>query len=1022
MSTVVYQRQCAESPLGNGSDRQSVPPSRRRRTAIRHMSWHPCSVIAIAISCLVSTAFGATPNKRQIVSLDGPKWLIAIDSENVGRESGWHSHSPENAKEVKVPCVIQEHFPTYRGVTWYWTKTSFPSNRNTNGRSLLRFWSVGYKADVWLNGVFLGQHEGGDTPFVLDATHAIKPDSENLIAVRVVDPAEEGTDGFVRSQIPGGNVFVHGGILDSVELLFLPSVYVRDVYVKPDPSTGVIVVQATVNNCSSRTAQANFQFALTPIESVQTQVAKSLPPGESTVAVELVATDPHLWSLNDPFLYTVAVSLSDEETESDDEVSVRCGFRDFRIKDGYFQLNGRRLLLRAAHTGQQDPVGLHIPTSNPDGPIEDLRMMKEMGFNAIRFLQMLGRRSQLEWADENGFLILEEPRGGWLLDYVPEEYERRRDNVIREMILRDRNHPSVVMWGLLNESPWGLELNHPIFAHAKGALKLVRELDDTRLVLLSSGRWDCDPSVGSVANPGSWEWQCLLGKEHPDASPIVPYCQPGGRWPAPPATPIAGFVGDQMGDVHIYPRVPHTAAVVKFLQHVGCDGNHTFVSEYGVSSAFDLVRTWELYEACQSSHLKPAQDIKKRLDLFLDDWDRWEMSKCFGHPRDFFRACLIGNAQQRLVGLNALRSNPNIIGISQTATVDTLNAGEGMVTLFREEKPGLAPAIADGLAPLRWCLFVEPLNVYRGSTLSVDIHIANEDALPVGRHGARVEIVNSSESVVFSKDVEVTVEDNVLSPLAWKVFANQIEAAWPAGKYRLRASFAEGRPSAAGEVEFFVADATDLPEIKSVVTTWNSDEKLEHWLMKHGVEVDSYSHGRHEAERQIIVAADKPAEPGGVAAFNELLKRIENGATVIFLDPGIFADGADPVAMVPLQSKGTPANELDTSCVYPKDVWAKNHPIFNGMPAGGLLDPVYYREIFTNRLWQNQDMPNEAVAGAIATSSGYYSGLQLAVYERGKGKFIINMFHVVENLDKDPSADRLLLNMINYMASLQDYH
>src|SRR6202012_2550511 len=111
----------------------------------------------------------------------------------------------------------------------------------------------------------------------------------------------------------------------------------------------------------------------------------------------------------------------------------------------------------------------------------------------------LGRSDQLAFCDEIGLLVYEEPASAWLLGDSP-QMAGRFDRSLREMLLRARNHPSVVIWGLLNETREGA-----VFRHAVGSLATVRSLDETRLVLLSSGRWGGDLSIGSVAQPGQHE-------------------------------------------------------------------------------------------------------------------------------------------------------------------------------------------------------------------------------------------------------------------------------------------------------------------------------------------------------------------------------------------------------------------------------------------------------------------------------------------------------------------------------------
>jgi hypothetical protein len=117
---------------------------------------------------------------------------------------------------------------------------------------------------------------------------------------------------------------------------------------------------------------------------------------------------------------------------------------------------------------------------------------------------------------------------------------------------------------------------------------------------------------------------------------------------------------------------------------------------------------------------------------------------------------------------------------------------------------------------------------------------------------------------------------------------------------------------------------------------------------------------------------------------------------------------------VPLARKGSVVGL--PSWLYHKDEWTKNHPVFEGLPAGGLMDYTFYREIIPDAAWVGQDPPAEVVAGAINTSIDYSAGLLVSVHSLGAGRFILNTLHVRENLGQNPAADRLLMNMLRYAA------
>jgi hypothetical protein len=939
------------------------------------------------------------------MSLDG-EWLLATDPQNVGCEQKWYAGPGAGAKPTRVPWIIQDAFPGYHGVAWYWRDFTAPADPRAQARYLLRFWAVDYKADVWLNGVNVGGHEGGETPFVLDVTGVIEPGARNRLAVRVLNPTDEPIDGIVLRETPhrnkvvlfsAGRSYNQGGIVDSVELLVAPAVRIEDLFAGPDPKSGIIRIQANVRNAASKPSPGVIEFAVAPAASGETLTAarfmRELPAGDTLVEAQLQVENPSLWDLNSPYLYRVTARVWAQDSDSFDERSVRCGFRDFRCQDGYFRLNGRRLFLRGSHTGNSSPIGLQLP-HDPDLFRRDLLNVKAMGFNMIRFIAGMAVRYQLDLCDEIGLMVYEESYAAWLLADSPNMAERF-DRSVAEMVRRDRNHASVVIWGLLNETEDG-----PVFRHAVGMLPLIRSLDDTRMVMLSSGRWDAQLSIGSLSNPGSAVWEHLLGDERPQAAP-APASAPDGYCP-------------RVGDAHDYPRVPHLADTIHSLRNLGHGTKPVFLSEYGIGSAVDLWRVVRHYERLGVESVEDAQFYREKLDSFLADWQRWRMAETFGRPQDYFAETLRKMAGQRLLGLNAIRANPNLAGYSLTGTVDQGMTGEGLTTTFRELKPGTVDALFDGFAPLRWCLFVEPVNVYRGTPLLLEAVIANEDVLPPGDYPARLLVLGPEAVPVLERALTVTIPPRGAepeAPMALPVFAENVVIDAPTGKYRFVATFERGAAAAGGEAEFYLTDPAGMPPVETEVVLWGEDSGLAEWLADHGIRTRRFDSGV-SAGREVILVSDSPAAPGGAEAFRELARRIARGSAAVFLSPDVFKRGDEPTAWLPLANKGCLANMR--SWVYLKDEWAKRHPIFDGLPSAGMMDYTFYREIIPDAAWSGQDAPAEAVAGAINAAQDYSSGLLVAVHDLGLGRFILNTLHIRENLGKHPAAERLLRNMLRY--------
>src|SRR5439155_24672076 len=305
----------------------------------------------------------------------------------------------------------------------------------------------------------LGGHEGGETPFVLDATDAVKPGGSNRLAVRVLNPGDQPINGFRLNETPHRNKMVHyvngngydiGGIIESVELLMAPAVRIENLYVRPDWKTGKIRIQANVRNTLLEPTGGQVQFSVAPALSGETLVTgaleRDLRPGDTRVAVELQLRGYRLWDLNDPCLYRVTAQVKTEGAEGFDETSLRCGFRDFRVVNGYFRLNGKRIFLRSTHTGNHCPISQVIPPrQTPDLLRRDLLYAKVSGFNTVRFISGVSHPYQLDLCDEIGLMVYEESYAAWLLADSPKMKERY-DLSVREMVLRDRNHPSLTIW------------------------------------------------------------------------------------------------------------------------------------------------------------------------------------------------------------------------------------------------------------------------------------------------------------------------------------------------------------------------------------------------------------------------------------------------------------------------------------------------------------------------------------------------------------------------------------------------
>lgn len=947
---------------------------------------------------------------RQTLALDGEGWLLGCDPKNEGRDQAWWKQPTAEAQTVFVPSIIQETFPGYHGVVWYWRNFDAPKHPTAEGRYLLCFGAVDYIADVYVNGAHVGSHEGGETPFTLDVTEAVKPGGANQLAVRVLNPGADRIDGVTLDETPHrnkrptlvvGSTIDYGGIIEPVSLLLVPPTRISDVFVRADWKSGQCRIQATVQNTAKTAVKARIEFSAGPADSAAacaaTAIEQTLAPGESVLEGHLQVPAHHLWQLDDPCLYNLRARLI-PEAGAPDEDAVRFGFRELRVDNGFFHLNGKRIFLKSSHTGNHCPVGQIIPPRQaPDLLRKDLLYMKSSGFNTIRFIAGIAHPWQLDLCDEIGLMAYEETLAGWCLADSP-DMARRFDLSIRETLLRDRNHPSLTLVGFLNETPDG-----PIFRHAVDALALARSVDDTRLILLGSGRWDGRFNIGSLSNPGSSQWECQWGVEDPtyDASK-------GAKW-----GPFGGYMVGA-GDAHVYPGTPHTPEIERGIRELGKDSKPIFLSEYGIGSLMNAVR--ELHHCEQAglkANLEDVAFLQNTVDKFTADWQRFGMNEVYPFPEDLLHESQRLHARQRTLGFNLIRSNPRICGYNLTGLLDHGFTGEGLWSFWREWKPGIMDALQDGWAPLRWCLFAAPMHGYLGRPIRLDAVLANEDVLAPGEYAVTLR-VNGPSGIVWEKKTSITLAPGEGS-LAIPVASEEVLIEGPEGEYTLAANLEKGGAPLGGRLTFHLSKPSGAPTVNAPCLAWGVPEPVLTWLQAHGVACAPMD-GAPEDARQVILVGEGQDD---LAQRVALMKRVARGGTALFLTPQGLKRGDNAVGWLPLKNKGRGYDFSDW--LYHKECVAKTHPIFEGLNGKGLMDWDYYGPVIPHFIIEGADLPDETAAVAFALChsappAGYASGILNGWYRFGAGWVMINSLAVLDNIDKHPAADRLLLNMISRAA------
>ncbi|MBA2718665.1 MAG: hypothetical protein H0U52_05365 [Chloroflexi bacterium] len=372
--------------------------------------------------------------------------------------------------------------------------------------AVVRFGAVSDRAEVWLNGVRLGAHEGGYTPFELAAGGAARAGTNELV-VRVSNTAgaisrypasddaslaalDASADGAGIREIPIGKQTWYSslsGIWQSVTLECRAPMALRDVSVTADVGAGRVTV--AWSRTSGDVNADSLELRLRVVDADGATVGAGLvadPPLSSVVVLDV--SDPRPWELDDPYLYRFECELLQAGTVID-RVDGRFGMREIGIADGNVTLNGRPRYIRGALDQDVYDGTIWVPPSR--AAIETtLRKAKAMGFNLVRCHIKVPDPTYFDVADEIGLLVWAElPSWNRLTDASRERARR----TLAEMVEQLRHHPSIAIWTIVNED-WGTDLVHSPEDRAwvRATYDWLKALDPTRLVVDNSACWTRD--------------------------------------------------------------------------------------------------------------------------------------------------------------------------------------------------------------------------------------------------------------------------------------------------------------------------------------------------------------------------------------------------------------------------------------------------------------------------------------------------------------------------------------------------
>lgn len=390
--------------------------------------------------------------RAEWINLNGP-WTYTFDFAGSGVERGYNLSEGFDSR-ITVPFCPESklsgvEYKDFINCMWYQRKVEVPSSW-TGRKVLIHFGGVDYYCVLYVNGEVAGRHWGGTSSFEIDITRYAKPGQTANLVLLVKDDRRSGLQPSGKQcydyNSSGCSYTRTTGIWQTVWLEGVDPCGLKGVYVKPDLDRSSFVFEPSFYGL-----QKDQSFSVRILDGgkvVASAVAKASTPMTVTVPVKKVRT----WSPADPFLYDIQYEVLDKDGKVIDAVNAYAGMRKVHIEGNRLYLNNEPVYLRFVLDQGFYPDG--IWTAPSDAELKaDIERSMNVGFNGARLHQKVFEERFHYWADRLGYLTWGES-SSWGLDVNNELAARNFISEWSEIVVRDRNHPSIIAWTPFNET-WG---------------------------------------------------------------------------------------------------------------------------------------------------------------------------------------------------------------------------------------------------------------------------------------------------------------------------------------------------------------------------------------------------------------------------------------------------------------------------------------------------------------------------------------------------------------------------------------
>ncbi len=964
----------------------------------------------LALMLLVSTVACAQKNKNTI-SLNGT-WNIVFDDVNEGVEKKWYLNeefSKLQSKAIQVPSCWEEIEENYEGVGFYTRKFNIPVN--WEGKIVeIDFDAVNYYSEVWVNEKVVGFHEGGYTPFSFRVDKLLKFGEENTIMVRVVSPiilTDKRIDGMGRQEVPMWRGAITGGIWQGVKLSAKGHTHLADAFIEPDIASNEAVFNLTINNAdaypATKQVEVNIKDASGKVVTSKKESIEALP-GKNELSWSLKIDDAKYWSVDDPYLYKAQIKIMDDKNIEDKWVH-RFGMREFSVKDDVFILNGAPLYLKATFFEGLYPVKLAYPDSR-EMAIKEITLAKEAGFNMIRPWRKPAPPMWLDLCDSLGILTV----GSLVTECMLRPISTPRlshmvENELRETILNNRNRTCIVQWELFNE------INRPILAQMLNSMSvLARELDPTRMILDESGGW------GEGANiylPYERTPKKFNDIHHYSGSQV---CEE--EFDGYLATAKTKEEKKQLGLV----------AVKSYGKHV-VPGMMTYLSEVGYGSTPDLTNNNKEFKKKGNPLVAPTLYHNELNDGYLTALKKAGFDKIYPDVQDLYleEQKIHGMANKRM--LEAIRLNSTVKGYCVHALVGgDWVIGAGLLDLWRNPKTLVydltKAANQTQITPIR----ILPRNVYAQKGAKLEVHGVSE--LNDEKVNLEIHVLDANKNVVWSENLNTTFTSGISS-----FIDTQLDTKDYSGSYvvEVKVTNEEGSVITQNKQAFDVFTADQLARPKAQVAVVDTEGSLKAFLDVKGIQYVEFNQSLNTDISVLVGKAQKKNKAYTNKAL-EVKEFVKQGGYAVFLETSGNRVAAFDRTLKEVNEDALPLNAEMLAKWATRGGWAAkthivtDHPVFNGLPINMIMHGLYENVHPVEAMCKQQ---GTYIAGMIGYDHfpnhddmrRHYNGpgdvwwaADVLEANIGEGQMLMSTLRIIDFLEKDPVAEKLLFNIMNYAA------